>query len=145
VTAHLFNLRVYYEDTDAGGLVYHANYLKYAERARTELLRQHGLEQERLRVDEGLMFVVRRLAAEFLQPARLDDELTVATRLARLGGASLELDQEVRRADHALVRLVLKIACLSREGRPLRLPAAVKSVFASLRDNMPGKKNHAGF
>jgi acyl-CoA thioester hydrolase len=145
VTAHLFNLRVYYEDTDAGGLVYHANYLKYAERARTELLREAGIEQERLRREDGLMFVVRRMAAEFFGPARLDDELTVATRVARLDGASLELDQEVRRADRALARLMLKIACLGRDGRPSRLPAAIKSVLASLRDNIPGKKNHAGF
>lgn len=145
MTAHLFTLRVYWEDTDAGGLVYHANYLKFAERARTEMLRQHGIEQDRLRAESGLLFVVRRLAAEFLLPARLDDELTVATRVRRLGGASLELDQEVRRADSALVRLALKIACLRRDGRPSRLPAALASVLASRRDTTPGKNNYAGF
>jgi acyl-CoA thioester hydrolase len=145
VTAHLFHLRVYYEDTDAGGLVYHANYLKYAERARTEMLREIGIGQERLRAEQGLTLVLRRLAAEFLAPARLDDELTVATRLEHVGGASLDLGQEVRRADRALVRLALKIACLTRDGRPSRLPAALKSVLGSLCDNIPGNKAHAGF
>jgi acyl-CoA thioester hydrolase len=84
MTAHLFNLRVYWEDTDAGGLVYHANYLKFAERARTEMLRHIGIEQEKLRGEAGLLFVVRRLVAEYLQPARLDDELAVATEVTRL-------------------------------------------------------------
>jgi acyl-CoA thioester hydrolase len=132
MTAHVFNLRVYWEDTDAGGLVYHANYLKFAERARTELLRQLGIEQDRLRADTGLMFVVRRLVAEFLQPARLDDELAVATQLKHLGGASLDLDQEVRRADNALVRLALRIACIGRDGRPARLPDDIVNRFTSL-------------
>jgi acyl-CoA thioester hydrolase len=132
MTAHLFNLRVYWEDTDAGGLVYHANYLKFAERARTEMLRHLGVEQDRLRADTGLMFVVRRLVAEFLRPARLDDELAVATQIKHLGGASLDLDQEVRRADNALVRLALRIACIGRDGRPSRLPDDIVDRFTSL-------------
>jgi acyl-CoA thioester hydrolase len=132
MTAHFFNLRVYWEDTDAGGLVYHANYLKFAERARTEMLRHLGIEQDRLRGETGLMFVVRRLVAEFLQPARLDDELAVATQLKHLGGASLDLDQEVRRADNALVRLALRIACIGQDGRPSRLPDDIVDRFTSL-------------
>ncbi|HEX4113958.1 MAG TPA: tol-pal system-associated acyl-CoA thioesterase [Stellaceae bacterium] len=132
MTAHLFNLRVYWEDTDAGGLVYHANYLKFAERARTEMLRHLGIEQDKLRADTGLMFVVRRLVAEFLQPARLDDELAVATQLKHLGGASLDLDQEVRRADNALVRLALRIACIGQDGRPSRLPDDIVNRFTPL-------------
>jgi acyl-CoA thioester hydrolase len=137
MTAHVYNLRVYWEDTDAGGLVYHANYLKFAERARTEMLRHLGIEQEKLRGEAGLLFVVRRLVADYLQPARLDDELAVATRVKHLGGASLDLDQEVRRGDKALVRLALRIACLGRDGRPRRLPAAIAAAFASLH------KSHA--
>jgi len=137
MTAHLFNLRVYWEDTDAGGLVYHANYLKFAERARTEMLRHIGIEQEKLRGEAGLLFVVRRLVAEYLQPARLDDDLAVATEVTRLGGASLELDQEVRRGERPLVRLALRIGCLGRNGRPRRLPAAIAAAFASLnKDNL---------
>lgn len=132
MTAHVYNLRVYWEDTDAGGLVYHANYLKFAERARTEMLRHLGIEQEKLRGDTGMLFVVRRLVADYLQPARLDDELAVATRVKHLGGASLDLDQEVRRGDRPLVRLALRIACLGRDGKPSRLPAAIAATFASL-------------
>ncbi|HEY5209009.1 MAG TPA: tol-pal system-associated acyl-CoA thioesterase [Stellaceae bacterium] len=135
MNAHLFNLRVYWEDTDAGGVVYHANYLKFAERARTEMLRHLGIEQDRLRAETGLMFMVRRLVAEYLRPARLDDELTVATQLKHLGGASLDLDQEVRRADHALVRLALRIACIGGDGKPARLPDAIVTRFTSLNTN----------
>jgi acyl-CoA thioester hydrolase len=132
MTAHLYNLRVYWEDTDAGGLVYHANYLKFAEPARTEMLRHIGIEQEKLRGDSGMLFVVRRLVAEYLLPARLDDQLAVATQVKHLGGASLDLDQEVRRDDRPLVRLALRIACLDRDGRPSRLPADIATAFASL-------------
>lgn len=135
MTVHLFPLRVYYEDTDVGGVVYHANYLKFAERARTEMLRTLGIEQERLRVETGVFFMVRRLAAEYFQPARLDDELIVATQVEHLGGASLDLKQEVRRKDSVLVHIDLAIACLGRDGRPVRLPAALKAAFASLNDN----------
>ena len=142
MTAHSFTLRVYYEDTDSLGIVYYANYLKFAERARTEMLRHLGIEQEKLRAETGLMFVVRRLAAEFLQSARLDDELTVATRLRRLGGASLELDQEVSRSERPLVRLALAIACLGRDGRPARLPPDLKSAFAPLGEGSDRKRNH---
>ncbi|MGH7074262.1 MAG: tol-pal system-associated acyl-CoA thioesterase [Stellaceae bacterium] len=145
MSPHLFHLRVYWEDTDAGGLVYHANYLKFAERARTEMLRAAGIEQDRLREETGLMFVVRRLMAEFLGPARLDDALTVVTRLERLGGASLDLDQEVCRDHRTLVRLDLKIACISRDGRPSRLPSAIKSAFATPRDHLLGQIHYAGF
>lgn len=135
MTVHLFPLRVYYEDTDVGRVVYHANYLKFAERARTEMLRTLGIEQERLRTETGVLFVVRRLAAEYFQPARLDDELIVATQVEHLGGASLDLKQEVRRKDSVLVQLDLAIACLGRDGRPVRLPAVLKAAFASLNDN----------
>jgi acyl-CoA thioester hydrolase len=129
---HLYPVRVYYEDTDAAGLVYHANYLRYAERARSEMLRRLGIEQERLRAETGLAFVVRRCTVDYLQPARLDDDLVVATRLSALGGASLELDQDVRRGAEPLVRLALKIACVDRSGRPTRLPAALRTGLASL-------------
>src|SRR5581483_12088671 len=95
--AHFFPVRVYYEDTDAAGLVYYANYLKFAERARTEMLRRLGVEQERLRAETGLVFVVRRCAADYLLPARLDDDLVIVTRLKALRGASLDLDQDVQR------------------------------------------------
>jgi acyl-CoA thioester hydrolase len=132
--AYLFPVRVYYEDTDAAGLVYYANYLKFAERARTEMLRRLGVEQERLRAETGLVFVVRRCTADYLLPARLDDDLVVVTRLKALGGASLDLDQDVRRGDAVLVRLAFQIACLGQGGRPQRLSPVLRAALASLND-----------
>jgi len=128
----LYPVRVYYEDTDAAGLVYYANYLKFAERARTEMLRRLGIGQERLRADSGTVFVVRRSTADFLLPARLDDDLVVATRLAGLGAATLDLDQEVRRGDTPLVRLNFQIAAVGANGRPQRLPPALRAALLSL-------------
>jgi acyl-CoA thioester hydrolase len=141
--AYFFPVRVYYEDTDAAGLVYYANYLKFAERARTEMLRRLGVEQERLRAETGLVFVVRRCTADYLLPARLDDDLVVATRLAALGGASLDLDQDVRRGDAVLVRLAFQIACVGQSGRPQRLPPVLRSALASLNDTTRMVTAHA--
>ena len=132
--AFLFPVRVYYEDTDAAGLVYYANYLKFAERARTEMLRRLGIGQERLRAESGLVFVVRRSTADFLLPARLDDDLVILTRLAGLGGATLELEQEVRRDEAALVRLAFQIAAVGANGRPQRLPPALRAALLSLNE-----------
>jgi acyl-CoA thioester hydrolase len=130
--AYLYSVRVYYEDTDAAGIVYYANYLKFAERARTEMLRRLGIEHERLRAETGLGFVVRRCSIDFRQPARLDDDLVVATRLTAVGGASLEIDQDVLRDSAMLVRLASRIACLGQGGRPHRLPPALKAALTSL-------------
>jgi acyl-CoA thioester hydrolase len=135
--AHLYPVRVYYEDTDAAGLVYYANYLRFAERARTEMLRRLGIEQERLRAETGLGFVVRRCNVDFRQPARLDDDLVVVTRLTGLGGASMEIDQDVERDGATLVHLASRIACLGRGGRPHRLPPALKAALASLSNPEP--------
>jgi len=129
---HSFPLRVYYEDTDAGGIVFYANYLKFAERARTEMLRCCGVDQERLRREAGIGLVVRRAAVDFLAPARLDDELTVATRLLDHAGATLELAQEIARGDTALVRLEIRAACVRADGRPTRLPPALVAAIVHL-------------
>ena len=94
---YVFPVRVYYEDTDAGGVVYHANYLQFAERARTEMLRTLGMQQSQLAAETGILFVIRRCVADFLAPARLDDRLEVASRLIDLRGASIDLHQDVRR------------------------------------------------
>lgn len=136
---HLFT-RVYYEDTDAAGIVYHANYLRFAERARTELLRLLGVEQERLRRETGLAFAVKRCVVEYFRPAVLDDELLVESRLVALGGASLEVEQRVKRGAAELARLMVKIACLGRDGRPARLPPALR---AALMELMPKVEPHA--
>ena len=121
--AYLYPVRVYYEDTDAVGLVYHANYL-----------RRLGIEQERLRAESGVSFVVRRGTLDFRAPARLDDDLVVVTTLRALGAASLELDQAVRRGGESLVLLSFQIAAIGRNGRPQRLPVALRAALLSLND-----------
>lgn len=133
---HVFPVRVYYEDTDAGGVVYYANYLRFAERARTDLLRILGVEQSRLAGDEGLVFVVRRCAADFLRPARLDDGLEIHTGVVDVKGASVELNQSVRRNGDELVRMDVRIACMKRTdpGRPARIPKAIRTAFEAWRD-----------
>ncbi|MCB1886502.1 MAG: tol-pal system-associated acyl-CoA thioesterase [Rhodocyclaceae bacterium] len=105
-------VRVYFEDTDAGGVVYYANYLKFCERARTEWLRERGFEQAQLLRHDGIAFVVRKVAADFLSPARLDDELQVVTRIERLGGASIVFAQRVECAGNSLFEALVTIACI---------------------------------
>jgi acyl-CoA thioester hydrolase len=131
---HLFQVRVYYEDTDAGGAVYHANYLRFAERARTEMLRGLGIQQSRLAAEDGILFVMRRCIADFLAPARLDDQLVVASRLLDLRGASIDFKQSVTREGFDLVRLQVKLACMSN-GRAARLPAQVRAALAEFSGN----------
>jgi acyl-CoA thioester hydrolase len=128
---HRFPLRVYYEDTDAAGIVYYANYLRFAERGRTELMRSLGFAHAALRRDAGMVFAVRRCSADYRAPAFLDDALVVETRLARLGGASIGLDQRVRRDDRELVILAVEIVCLAATGRPARLPRELAAAFAT--------------
>jgi acyl-CoA thioester hydrolase len=122
-------VRVYYEDTDAAGVVYYANYLKYAERGRTEALRAVGIEQRELAARDGVQFVVRRVAADFRMPARLDDCLEVVTRTTDIGGATIAMEQVIRRAADTLVTLTVDIGAVGargeRAGRAMRLPAEV--------------------
>ena len=129
--AHIFRLRVYYEDTDAAGIVYYANYFKFAERARTEMLRSVKIDQNVLYTKTGVRFVVRSCAIDYLSPARLDDELEVHTKIQCVKGASLTTLQTVRRARDAVVSLKLRIACIGRCGRPKRLPEEVASGLQS--------------
>ena len=129
---HRFPVRVYWEDTDAGGIVYYANYLKFAERARTELLRSAGIDQSRLMDAEGLAFAVRRCQVDFRSPARLDDLLDVTTRVTDVGGASIAMEQVIFHVERDVVRLALDIACVDRNGRPARLPPAIRHGMAEL-------------
>ena len=129
---HIFVVRVYFEDTDAGGVVYNANYLKFAERARTEMLREVGVEHSRMIGDEGRAFAVRRCTAKFMKPARLDDLLEVHTRLLAMCGASFDLAQDVKRQGLDLVSLRFGLACISVSGRATRLPAALRTTLANL-------------
>jgi len=116
-------VRVYYEDTDAGGVVYYANYLKFFERARTEWLRGIGLNQDKLAQEEGLIFVVRRALLDFLRPARLDDMLEVTVEPLKLARVYVDLAQEARRGTQALARAEIRVACLNqRNFRPAAMP-----------------------
>ncbi|MCB1885568.1 MAG: tol-pal system-associated acyl-CoA thioesterase [Geminicoccaceae bacterium] len=124
--AHAFPVRVYYEDTDAAGIVYYANYLKFAERARTEWLRGLGLDHPALLALHGGHFAVRRCAADYRRPARLDDLLRVESRLLRAKGARLTLAQDVRHEDRGLlVAIEVELVFLTLALRPARLPDAL--------------------
>jgi len=129
---HVLPLRVYWEDTDGTGVVYYANYLKYAERARTDLLRLSGIEQSMLLAEGRLMFAVRYCEVDYFAPARLDDEFEVHTRLTEIRGASLQAEQIVRRDGVDLVRTRVKVACLDPAGRPMRLPTALRDSLTAL-------------
>lgn len=126
---HLLPLRVYYEDTDLSGLVYHANYLRFCERARTELLRQLGIEQRGTQESGGGFYAVAEAQIRFRAPARLDDSLVVQTRLAELGAASVRLDQAVCRGDQVLVDLAIRVGFIGPDGRPRRQPATWRQAF----------------
>jgi acyl-CoA thioester hydrolase len=128
---HLFDLRVYYEDTDAGGIVYYANYLKFAERARTEVLRELGVAQRELMEGEGLAFAVRRCTVDYFAPAKLDDELQIHSTVRALGPASLDIEQSIRRSDGVgeLVRLDVKIVVINKSGRASRIPEDVAELL----------------
>ncbi|CAN5618586.1 tol-pal system-associated acyl-CoA thioesterase [soil metagenome] len=129
---HRFHLRVYWEDTDAAGIVYHANYLKFAERARTEALIARGLSQTGIRARHGLVFAVREAHLRFRASARLEDQLVVTTEALRIAGASIALRQAVLRGDEPLAECAVTLACLDAAGGPRRLPAALREALAVL-------------
>ena len=119
-------VRVYWEDTDAGGVVYHAQYLAFMERARSEWMRAIGFGQDRLRLESNLCFVVRAMSIDFRAPARLDDLLSVSVRLAQCRGASLVIAQEIRRGDALLVGATVRVAAVSADAfRPRPIPDAL--------------------
>lgn len=126
---HVFELRVYYEDTDTAGIVYYANYLKFAERARTEMLRVAGRDQDKMWREEGIGFAVRSAQIDYFRPARLDDILQVRTRVIDVGGASLRLGQRVFRQEERLAEMVFRLAVIDREGRPARLPTDIRDAL----------------
>lgn len=131
MTPHALSVRVYWEDTDASGLVYHASYVRFMERGRTELLRRLGLDQRPLlegMAGAPIFFVVRAMELEFMKPAAMDDLLSVETRVRQLGGASLTLDQRVLRGAETLVAATVKVVCVE-SGRAKRLPSDVRERF----------------
>ena len=128
--AHVWPIRVYYEDTDAAGIVYYANYLKFAERARTELLRAIDIDHSRMRSTTGLAFAIRECTVDYRAPARLDDALEVHTRILDVSGAAIRAEQNVMRGADLLVRISIRIVCLRADGRPARLPQNVRAAMA---------------
>lgn len=124
---YILPVRIYYEDTDASGLVYHANYLRYFERGRSDMLRDLGLIHRELLTDRGLAWAVHRINMEFKRPGRLDDLLEVHTQLIRLTGARTVAHQTLRDGKELLVTAQVEIVCLSTDGRPQRLPSDIIS------------------
>ncbi|NDR57215.1 tol-pal system-associated acyl-CoA thioesterase [Aliiruegeria sabulilitoris] len=126
---HLHQLRVYYEDTDMAGIVYYANYLKFIERGRSEWVREIGVDQNTLKEQHGLVFAVRRVEADYLSPARMDDILIVETRLSEIGGARFVMDQKVLCDSRVLFTARVTVAVMNLEGRPQRLPVDIRALM----------------
>jgi acyl-CoA thioester hydrolase len=139
---HVLALRVYYEDTDAAGIVYYAHWLRFLERGRTELLRLLGQEHGALREQRGVSWVVRRCAIDYLKPARLDDTVEVVTQCGEIRGASLDMFQEARRGGETLVRAELVVACMSESGRPVRLPPHFRTALAQVAGSASPRSRH---
>jgi acyl-CoA thioester hydrolase len=127
-----FRLRVYYEDTDAAGIVYYANYLKFIERARTEALLAAGYRQTDLRERHGIVFAVREVTVTYLAPARFEDQLVVRTRTLPPRGARLHMEQEIWREDTRLMVAKVTLACVGAGGRPARMPADLVATLGRL-------------
>ena len=130
--AHIFSLRVYFEDTDAGGIVYYANYLRFAERARTEMLRSAGIESGHLMRQDNVTLTVKTCQVDYQKPAYLDDALEVYSRIIKVGGASLNGEQKIKRNDNELVNIQIKLACMAMDGKPTRLPNKIRSRLNTL-------------
>jgi acyl-CoA thioester hydrolase len=119
-------VRVYWEDTDAGGVVYYANYLRFMERARSEWLRELGFEQDQLRDEQGIVFVVRRVGIDYLAPARFNDLLDVSVRLVEAGRASIDVEQEITAGPTRLACASVRLVCVdAARFKPARIPAAL--------------------
>ena len=127
---HVLPIRVYYEDTDFSGAVYHANYLKFCERARSDCLRLMGIHHSALHGTAS--FVVRRMVCDFLKPALIDDLLEVETRFVEFGGARMELSQSVQRSGEKLFEAQVTVALVDGRGKPKRLPPEMAKAFLSL-------------
>ncbi|WP_425071172.1 tol-pal system-associated acyl-CoA thioesterase [Sagittula sp. S175] len=123
---HIFRVRVYYEDTDMAGIVYHANYLKFIERARSDWVKQQGLDQNEMREKDGIVFVVRRIEADYLATAKYDDLLEIRTLTKSMTGVRLVMTQEVCRGEEVLFRAEVTAVCVTTDGHPTRLPLKLR-------------------
>ena len=126
-------IRIYFEDTDSGGVVYHSNYLKFMERARTEWLRSISIDQRHLKQDHQIMFVVHRIDIQFKLPARFNDELIVKSELKDIGSSKIGFRQMIYRNDEMLIDANVDIACIDSEKfKPVRIPPTIKQTMESL-------------
>ena len=123
---HSMNIRVYYEDTDLGGVVYYANYLRFIERARSEWIREIGIDQIKMRDDEKIIFVVTKLKADYLVPASFDDVLTIASKIKVVSPVRAYFYQNIYRGEELLFKAEVCVACTSMSGRVQRLPEKIK-------------------
>lgn len=125
--SHRFPIRVYYEDTDMAGIVYYANYLRYIERARSDWVREIGIDQNVMKTD-GVVFAVRRVEADYIAPALFDDVLEVRTAMVQLTPARMVMEQRIYREDTVLFSAIVTIVCIGAAGKPARLPAKLRSM-----------------
>ncbi|MGB0960930.1 MAG: tol-pal system-associated acyl-CoA thioesterase [Halocynthiibacter sp.] len=132
---HQLPIRVYYEDTDLAGIVYYANYLKFIERGRSELVRALGISQTQIKDDTGVVFAVRRVEADYLLPATLEDDLMVETEVLSVGGARAVMRQLVKRGETVLFQADVTIVSLADTGRPARFPAEFRSKLTEFGEN----------
>ena len=137
ILKHSNNIRVYYEDTDAGDLVYHANYLKFAERARTEMLREVKIEQLILKNDYNIQFIVKNLYIDFFKPAQLDDLLTIKSVILKVSLAKVIMEQLIYKKMTLLAKIDVTLGSINTEGKPSRLP---KIVLERLNNNIDTKE-----
>ncbi|MBI3441592.1 MAG: tol-pal system-associated acyl-CoA thioesterase [Proteobacteria bacterium] len=128
MTTHNLKVRVYYEDTDAAGIVYHASYLRFAERGRTEMLREAGFEHSQIFKDSGVAFAVVSLNIDYKAPARLDDLLVVRSKIIRVGGASMDMQQDICRGGQLLTAMKVALVCIDRSFKAVRLPPEIKKI-----------------
>ncbi|MDG4648218.1 tol-pal system-associated acyl-CoA thioesterase [Roseibacterium sp. SDUM158017] len=135
MTLHRHPVRVYYEDTDLAGIVYYANYLRFLERGRSEMVRTAGISQLDMKA-RGFVFAVRRVEADYLGPARFEDELIVETRASVLKGASFDMAQRVLRGDEVLLEALVRIVVLNDQGRATRLPADIRAKLAAITSDV---------
>ncbi|MFT5870682.1 MAG: acyl-CoA thioester hydrolase [Paracoccaceae bacterium] len=123
---HRWPLRVYYEDTDLAGIVYYANYLKFIERARSEMVRHAAVDQTEMKGVHGIVFAVRRVTADYFKPAKYDDLIDIETMVSALKGASFDMVQKVWREDTLLFQADVSIVCLNSDGKAVRIPADIR-------------------
>ena len=126
--SHHYKVRVYYEDTDMGGVVYHANYLRYIERARSDWVRRLGNDQNAMR-EAGIVWVVRRIEADYRAAAKFEDELDIDTDMVSISGARLVMEQSVRRGDQVIFHAMVTAVCMNDKGKPVRLPAEIRALL----------------